>query len=359
MSKQDSTRNIKEYLHFKKVNNFHTSNNTTRSYRLCLMNWYEFTQISDEQNIDADTLKNVAEKYRNHLVTIKDSIQVKRALNILYDYFEYLKIYPNPFSSIRNKFKVNKNDKAKKKIRRDELVLSEIEIEKMIKIAKDSIPDKIGNIKTYYTAYRNWIMVTMLAKYGMRCEALISINLEDINYQKRRMIIQVSKNKVPYPVPIISMIDDIRDYIRMPRNRLMKSICGTKDNNAMFMNNTGKRLSTQSARKAINSIAKRAGFYESHRSTHQLRHFRATQYRKEGLQPDVISQIMGVSVEVLRSNYFHMTHDDIIREFERWIKNKIEPICPNCGYDQRAGAIKGRRKGPEQIVQRFKRNKFI
>ena len=113
----------------------------------------------------------------------------------------------------------------------------------------------------------------------------------------------------------------------------MKDISG--DERALFLSNTGKRLSDTSARRAVNAIATEIGLYDSGRSTHQLRHYRATKYYKDSMPLDLISQIMGVSVPVLKRTYLHLTDDDTIRQYETWLDSKkpeSDYKCPRCGY---------------------------
>jgi len=333
MSKIDR---IEDYLHFKRVNNLHNSDNTTRSYRFHLMQWHAFAQdnqVPDERSINESVLITVATKYRDHIVKSKDSGQVKIIMHILRDYISFLGCSQNPFEKLVKDFRVNTKEKQLKKMRRDELVLTEFEIEAFMKQAEKETYFKSDN--DYYLSYRNWLMIKMLSNYGMRIKALVSIKIDNINFQKRRIIVYSSKNKIPYPLPIINMIDDIRHYVAYVRQPFVESN-DEISSDYLFLSKSGKRISATSARRAINKIAEQAGLYEPQRSTHQIRHFRATQYIKDGMEIDLVSQIMGVSVQVLRETYLHMTHDDTIRQYETWLNHsKIEPVCPKCGFDQR------------------------
>lgn len=338
MSKIDR---IEDYLHFKRVNNLHNSDNTTRSYRNHLTQWHEFAQgkfkfhigqIPDERNIDGSILEAVATEYRDRIVKTRDSGQVKTIMHILRDYISFLGCDLNPFDKLVKDFKINVKEHYEKKARRDELALTEFEIESFIKHAEKETYLKKDD--EYYMSHRNWLMIKMLASYGMRIKALVSIKLEDIDFKRRLIIIRSSKNKIPYPLPIIKMINDIRYHISVVRKEF--SQCDDYEGGSLFLSKSGKQISATSARRAINKIADIAGLYEPQRSTHQIRHFRATQYIKDGMEIDLVSQIMGVSVQVLRKTYLHMTHDDTISQYESWLNHsRIEPVCPKCGFDQR------------------------
>jgi len=332
MRKED----IDTYLHYKTVNNLHNSENTTRSYRIVLNQWLgyhlELGKMSQPMPVTEQ-----ATLYRDHLVTVRDSKQVKIVLHILADFYSFLNQYyhsstahtENPFAELVKHFRVSKKEVNAKRIKRDEIVLTEIEVMMMLKQAEIMTYHKSG--LKYYFAHRNQLILKMLAEYGMRLSSLISINLSDIDFRRRKIIVQ-SKNQKPYPLPIVNMVDDLRHHVEHVRGPAFMS--GAED--ALFLSKDGKRLSDTYARKCINDIAAKVGLYKHQRSTHQLRHYRATRYYKEGMMVDLIAQIMGLSVPVLKETYLHLTHDDTVRQFEAWTQGlKKKFVCPKCGYDER------------------------
>jgi len=329
MRKED----IDTYLHYKTVNNLHNSPNTTRSYRVVLKQWHEY----HSRIIYRLSIKEQATLYRDHLVKTRDSEQVKIVLHILSDFYSFLNQYyhsstdhtENPFAELVKQFRVSKKESHAKKIKRDETVLTEIEVMMMLKQADTMTYHKSG--LAYYFTHRNQLILKMLAEYGMRLSSLMSINLSDIDFRRRKIIVQ-SKNQKPYPLPIVNMVDDLRHHVEHVRAPAFMS--GAED--ALFLSRDGKRLSDTYARKCINDIAAKVGLYKSQRSTHQLRHYRATHYYKEGMRVDLIAQIMGLSVPVLKETYLHITHDDTVREFEAWAQGSNKKfVCPECGYDER------------------------
>lgn len=323
--------NIKAFLKDKRLNNIINSDNTMRSYETRLIAWCKFCNGNDTNEF--------AQKYFEEILSKSySSIQVKNTLYVLKSFYDWQEDAGcNPFESIAKKYHVNKKENHIKKTERDSRVLTGSEITQLISYAEsvfckiNSNEDPIG----YYLAYRNWFIINMMSEYGMRISGLIGVNTDDIDFSRRCMTIYDSKNGEPYPIPIKTKISLLASY-RNVRHSLMKDISGNEK--ALLLSKTGKRLSDTSARRAINQLATDIGIYDSGRSTHQLRHYRATQYYKDNMPLDLISTIMGVSVPVLKKTYLHLTDDDTIRQYEGWLDSangKDGFVCPKCGYSDK------------------------
>jgi len=322
--------NIKAFLKDKRLNNIINSDNTMRSYETRLMAWHRFC--------NGDDTNEFAQKYFEKILSKSySSIQVQNTLYVLKSFYDWQNNGGNPFESIAKKYHVNKKESHIKKTERDSRVLTASEITQLISYAEsifckiNSKEDSIG----YYLAYRNWFIINMMAEYGMRISGLIGVDIDDIDFPRRCMTIWDSKNGTPYPVPIKTKMSLLASYCNV-RHSKMKDISGNEK--ALLLSKTGKRLSDTSARRAINRLATEIGIYDSGRSTHQLRHYRATQYCKDNMPLDLISTIMGLSVPVLKKTYLHLTDDDTIRQYEGWLdsaKAKDGFVCPKCGYSDK------------------------
>lgn len=318
--------NIDRFLSEKKLNNVFNSENTTRAYRNKLIAWLKFSKGKDDIR--------TAKKYLEVLVEVYDSKSVKATLYILKSFYDWLGTDPNPFLKIVTQFQINKKETAQKRLNREGYVYSNSDVKDLLTTAKEIADSRPQNTIDYYLAYRNWFIVLMMSEFGMRIGGLMGTDVDHINFERRLLTIYDSKNHVPYPIPTMTVKNDLRGYLNI-RNTIMKEVFG--DEKALFLSNTGKRLSDTSARRAVNAIAAEISLYDSGRSTHQLRHYRATKYYKEGMPLDLISQIMGVSVGVLKRTYLHLTDDDTIRQYESWLESKKTESdfkCPRCGYSQ-------------------------
>ena len=313
---------IDKFLSEKKLNNVFNSDNTIRSYKNKLVAWFKFAADRD----DIQTAK----KYLEVLVSVYDSKSVKSTLYILKSFYDWLEMDPNPFLKIVTQFRVDKKETAQKRLEREWYVYSDSDVECLLAKARSIIGNQNYSTIDYYLAYRNWFIIKMMSEFGMRIGGLMGTDVDHINFERRLLTIYDSKNGRPYPVPAKEALNSLKGYLNV-RNTTFPAISG----NALFLSKSGIRLSDTSARRAVNTIASEIGLYDSGRSTHQLRHFRATKYYKEGMPMDLISQIMGVSVDVLKRVYLHMTDDDTIRQYERWVDFKKADSnfsCPRCGY---------------------------
>ena len=321
-----NTNDIDKFIAEKKLNNIFNSEHTIRSYHNKLSVWSKFSEGRD----DIETAK----KYLEFLVSLYDSKSVKTTLYVLKSFYDWLGTDPNPFKKIVTQYQVSKKESHMKRIERDLIVYSDSDIECLLNKAKSIITEQNHSTIDYYLAYRNWFIILLMSEYGMRIGGLMGTDIGHLQFKRRLLTIYDSKNGKPYPVPITSLMNELRGYLNV-RNTLMKDTL--YDEKALFLSNTGKRLSDTSARRAINTIADEAGLYDAGRSTHQLRHYRATKYYKEGMSLDLISQIMGVSVEVLKKTYLHLTDEDTIRQYEGWLESKTTDTafrCPRCGYSK-------------------------
>lgn len=327
--------NIETYLKNKRLNNIINSDNTMRSYRTRLMAWCNYC--------DGNDTYEAAEKYLKALTASYSSVQVKNTLYVLKSFYDWQENDHNPFEPLAKKYRINKKESYVKKIERDSRVLKAPEIAGL-KIYSEKVFSDINAYEDplgYYLAYRNWFIIMLMSEYGMRISGLCGVDINDIKFQSRYMTILDSKNGEPYPIPIKTRIPLLRSYLNV-RHRFLNDISGDDSTKALLLSKTGKRLSDTGARRAVNKLAKRINLYDAGRSTHQLRHYRATQYCKNNMPLDLISVIMGVSVPVLKRTYLHLTDDDTVCQYEDWLKaSKNGFMCPRCGYS-----------GEEKIVEK-------
>ena len=327
INKMDKT-DIEKYISERKANNYINSIHTERAYRIKLNGWLNFCN-------GVETIEN-AQRYRDFLsLKFNNSILVRIALYVIGNFYDFMK-QENPFTEIIKDFRVKKSDIALKAIERQEKALSYDEIQKMIKTSQhlQTKPKKANKI---FIAQRNYLILMMLYRYGMRIDSLVNIKMDDIDFESNKIIIYKSKT-IAYPIPISPIEQDLKLFITQ-RNQYFaykrfKPLKNESDMKYLLTTQSGVRLNDRDARVAINAMAKIAKVYSTGRSTHQLRHFRATQNYKDGMSLDLISHIMGVGVNTLKSVYLHINTDDIIDQYEVWAKTKKGFVCPECGYSE-------------------------
>ncbi len=319
---------IEKYIYERKANNYINSIHTERAYRIKIKAWLKFCK-------GAETIEN-AQKYRD-LLSLKHNspLLVRPTLYVLGSFYDVMG-QDNPFAKIIKDYRVPKSEIVLKRIERNEKKLSHEEIQDMINVAqnlikKQTLPNKI------YVAQRNYLILMMLYRYGMRINSLVNIEMSHIDFEKNKIIMYKSKT-IPYPIPISPIENDLKIFINQRNhyftNERFKESGNEPDKKYLFTTETGRILSDMVARNSLNLISKKAGTYVKGRSTHQLRHFRATQNYKDSMSMDLISKIMGVSEGTLKDVYLHINTDDIIEQYERWAKIAKGFVCPGCGYSE-------------------------
>ena len=323
---------IEDYLNDRRINNIHNSNNTTRTYRRILSDWAVFSQAYDFKN--GRDKSEIQKASRDYLILCKQTRSAKQTLaelHVLANFYRYHGYAINPWPRMTKSFRVPRKETVTKRIQRDDRVMTESEVFKILNHARAACAGKTGIDR--YLAWRNVIIVEMLSEYGMRVSGLVGIDIADIDFGRRACTVRESKNQEPYILPIKRKTGVIQQYLQI-MTESGPAVSSDETGGIPFLQSkTGRRLSDTSARRAVNGIFDMLGFYDARRSTHQLRHFRATKYYKEGMRIDLIAKIMGLGVETLKKTYLHLTHDDTVAEYERWADNRPEVfVCPNCGY---------------------------
>lgn len=103
-------------------------------------------------------------------------------------------------------------------------------------------------------------------------------------------------------------------------------------NNLLFCRKDGKLISHTSFNSIFKRICRQAGVkleVASGCNTHMTKHTAVTRMIENGIRIEVISAIVGTSVEVLRKTYAHILDDFIEREIEKSISNRTNNLSLN------------------------------
>lgn len=224
-------------------------------------------------------------------------------LNYVKTFFNYLEF--NGLASNTTKgFKIT--------VAKKELACPEIDDAKKILSAAMNNPEDFA---IYYTLFTS----------GIRVSELINMKVSDI-MDSGVMIFGKGKKERFVPLQKKS-IDILRHYIEMTRSRIhimdfeefsrnkfcsmYKSYESYKDemedvvrNNYVFVTRSGGRMSETGINRRLKSLAKKAGVDERIVSPHKIRHVYATNLLEQGVDMDVISEILGHSnVAITHSVY--------------------------------------------------------
>lgn len=272
-----------EYLKYER----RLSVNTIDSYgeNLLLVSKY---LNKDLINVTRDDIKNFFDNFDGNVKTKAHYLTV---LNSFYKYLLFMgKCSINPCDGI-------KHPKLSKKL--PEYLTSE-EINKLFDIRLTKPID-----------YRNKAMLEVLYATGTRISELINLELNQIDFDE--CIIRVTgKGKKDRIIPIgDTAMDALKNYILNYRIFLVK----TNDNNYVFLNKNGSKISRQGFFKILKGLAFDAGIKKDI-SPHTIRHSFATNLLNNGTDLRIIQELLGHENLQTTEIYSHLTNKKIEDDYQ-------------------------------------------
>ena len=272
-----------EYLKYER----RLSVNTIDSYgeNLLLVSKY---LNKDLINVTRDDIKNFFDNFDGDVKTKAHYLTV---LNSFYKYLLFMgKSSINPCDGI-------KHPKLSKKL--PEYLTSE-EINKLFDIRLTKPID-----------YRNKAMLEVLYATGTRISELINLELNQIDFDE--CIIRVTgKGKKDRIIPIgDTAMDALKNYILNYRIFLVK----TNDNNYVFLNKNGSKISRQGFFKILKGLAFDAGIKKDI-SPHTIRHSFATNLLNNGANLRIIQELLGHENLQTTEIYSHLTNKKIEDDYQ-------------------------------------------
>lgn len=276
-----------DYLRFEKK----YSDNTISSYARDLnkANKYikkEFNQLT----------KKDIQDYIQLLSKKKSASSVSRNISTLKSFYKFLELNKyikiNPLSTIIN-------PKTKQKLPK---VLSEAEVNTLLDI----------NLKNDFD-YRNKAMLELMYSSGLRVSELINLMVNDIDLNNSlvRIFGKGSKERI---IPLNDYATEaLRNYILYYRKNFFKN----GENNYLFLNNHGKKMTRQGFFKILQKIAKEKNI-KSELSPHTLRHSFASHLLKHGADLRSIQELLGHSDISTTQIYTHITSERLQKNYEQF-----------------------------------------
>lgn len=156
-----------------------------------------------------------------------------------------------------------------------------------------------------FGVYRNWVIINTLLATGIRSLELLSLRIQDIDFENNLLLVSRAKNKHQRYIPISSVLQNILvEYL---------NIRGGKENDYLFPNSYGEQLPSSTLRINIIKYHRSRGIMKT--SIHLYRHTFATMYLKNGGEIHTLAKLLGHSSLKQVQTYLSLTNEDIKENF--------------------------------------------
>ena len=167
---------------------------------------------------------------------------------------------------------------------------------------------------------RDKAILETLYACGMRLAEIYSLNLSDINFSRREILVRGKGSKERLVLFGLSTKDALDRYIHRARRELEERPC-----QALFLNRYGGRLS----RRSYEKIVKRYSALlenDSDIHPHTLRHSFATHMLEGGADLRVIQELLGHSSPTTTQVYTHITKQEALTAYMEHHPRAGEPV---------------------------------
>ncbi len=259
-------------------------------------------------------LSYINDLYYFYLFVKKDLDLVKE--EDIRDYLEYLNLKKDKSTSVSRKISTFKsfykflylNEYIDKK----EYPLSKISYPKTEKklpkfIYYNDLLEMINESSKGKEGLRDRLIIEMLYATGVRVSELVNIKINDIDFNNRRIIVcgKGNKERIVYYGEYAMKV--LNDYLRDRENI---------NNQYLFLNNRGEKLTDRGVRYIIDNIMKNLSV-KTHVTPHVLRHTFATDMLNNGCDIKVVQELLGHSSLKTTEVYTHVTNDRLKEVYYR------------------------------------------
>ncbi|HZA24560.1 MAG TPA: site-specific tyrosine recombinase XerD [Dehalococcoidia bacterium] len=160
---------------------------------------------------------------------------------------------------------------------------------------------------------RDATILELLYATGLRVSELVSLNVQDIDLQESyvRCWGKGSRERIAYLYP--KALAELKEYLAGARVALLGA---RKNEQALFVNHRGERLTRQWVWNILKSYSKKAGIDERI-TPHTLRHSFATHLLQNGASLRHVQELLGHSSISTTQVYTHLTDSHLREEYEK------------------------------------------
>ena len=276
--------------------------------------------LENEKKLSANTLQS----YRRDIVQYQDYLDsqglvyTKIGQQEIKDYIEYLKkedkktsTISRNLASIRSFYQYQLRTKKVKKDPTEGMQSPKIEKKAPSILSSEEVElllEQPNNVDL--KGIRDKAMLEFAYATGMRVTEIISLNIEDVDFEKAYVTCSNGLKKRNIPLGKISL-KALSDYVKDARQVMIKS----EDEKALFVNVNGKRLTRQGFWKIIKYYKEQAHISKDI-TPHVLRHSFATHLLQNGADLKSIQMMLGHS-DISSTQVYMKYQDDGIKNIYR------------------------------------------
>lgn len=256
---------------------------------------HEIKQIQAQHlNDHYNHLKERPNKKNGEPLSLKTLHHHMRAVQLLFAKLQsegFLKT--NPASSI--KFPYPKQDQESKRV-----TLSQDEIKELYRFTVNNQERAILGL-----AYG----------CGLRCGELVAVNMGDIRFRERILIVPKGKGNKRRVVPMSSgVLNDLSEYFFKERQKLTKGRDYKKGEQAFMLHSRGGRMQKGTYNKRLKALIIRTGneqIEQKQITIHNLRHSIATHLLEQGVPVEQVREFLGHSQLETTQIYTHINRQHL------------------------------------------------
>lgn len=266
-------------------------------------NVIHFAKFVTNNKITNDFYKSVTiEQVESYIISLETTVKngqiVRTGTDILCSRWSSINTF---FEFLTKRNYVEKNPVAmtsrpKNTTTHETVYLDKKEIKKLLSII-DNNPDKI-------MAKRDKMLISLGIATGLRCSAIVNINISDINFDENYIQTVEKGNKIRK----INIGDNIKEAILEWIDVRNQAFPDDKTG-ALFISNKYNRLSPDAANDALKKYAKEAGITKKV-TMHKLRSSAATNLAASGVSLQAISKILGHSNPTVTMRYVEVLNKE-------------------------------------------------
>ena len=163
---------------------------------------------------------------------------------------------------------------------------------------------------------RDRAMLELMYATGIRVAELTTLNLADIDFRNQLIRVTGKRRKqriVPFGDPAANAI---RDYLKVRDKFLLSSPISERDDEALFLNYQGTRITTRSVGRMVEKYIKIcAGVHRI--SPHALRHSFATHLLDSGADLRDIQELLGHARLSTTQVYTHVSMEKLVEVYDK------------------------------------------